>query len=493
MINCKHYTTLSTRNIAMKNKGLSIATMAMINVAAVVSLRGLAAEAEYGLASIFYYVFAAVCFLIPVSLVSAEMATGWPQKGGVFRWVGEAFNPALGFLAIWLQWIQNSIWFPIVLTFAAVSLAFMGPKESADLLLSSQKFYTLAVVLGVYWLATFVNFMGVSVAGAISKWGAILGTMIPGVILIIMGFAYAFSGGAIQMPMHENDLIPNLTNFNNLNLAVSIFLFYAGMEMSAVHIKDIDNPQRNYPRAIFVASAITVALFVLGTLALGFVIPQDQINLTQSLLVGYNNLFAYFGVPWCGQVVAFLLALGVFAGVSTWIAGPSKGVLEVGRAGYLPKWFQHTNKHGIQVNILLVQASIVTALSAMFVLLPSIQSAYQILTALTVALYLIMYILMFAAFLKLRIAQPGIARSFRARGGFFWAALGLAGCALALVLSYYPPSQIPVGDPKIWVAILLGGTLLGVAIPFVIYALRKNSWRDNGSDFEPFSYERKND
>jgi len=475
----------------MENRKLSIATLAMINVAAVVSLRGLPAEAEYGLASIFYYVFAAVCFLIPVSLASAEMATGWPQKGGVFRWVGEAFSPSLGFLAIWLQWVQNSIWFPTVLTFAAVSLAFMGPGQTADLALSSNKIYTLAIVLGVYWAATFANFMGVRVAGAISKWGAILGTMVPGVVIIVLGIGYAVSGGTIQMPINTADLIPNLTNFDNLSLAVSIFLFYAGMEMSAVHIMDIDNPQRNYPRAIFIASAITVSLFVLGTLALGFVIPQSKINLTQSLLVGYDDFFAYFGAPWLGQIMALFLAIGVFAGVSTWIAGPSKGLLAVGKAGYLPKWFQRTNSNGIQVNILLVQALIVTVLSVMFVLLPSVQAAYQILGALTVSLYLVMYILMFAAFIKLRICRPDVKRSFRAPLGYFWAGLGLLGCALALVLGYYPPAQIQIGNPATWVGILVLGTAVGVAVPFVIYALRKESWKDKDSEFEPFSYEDK--
>ena len=251
----------------MNNKGLSIFTLAMINVAAVVSLRGLPAEAEYGLSSIFYYVFAAICFLIPVSLVSAEMATGWPQKGGVFRWVGEAFSPSWGFLAIFLQWLQNSIWFPTVLTFAAVSIAFMGPDDNYDLALSSNKIYTLCIVLGVYWVATLANFLGVKVSGAISKWGSILGTLFPGAVIIFLGFGYAFTGGEIQMPLDTSDLIPNLGNFDNLSLAVSIFLFYAGMEMSSVHIKDVADPQHDYPKAIFIVVSVFRAL-TLGSVSL---------------------------------------------------------------------------------------------------------------------------------------------------------------------------------------------------------------------------------
>ena len=103
---------------------LGVFTLAMINVAAIVSLRGLPSEAVYGLSSIFYYVFAAIFFLIPTSLVAAELATGWPENGGVFRWVGEAFGARAGFLAIFLQWVESTIWFPTVLTFAAVSIAF---------------------------------------------------------------------------------------------------------------------------------------------------------------------------------------------------------------------------------------------------------------------------------------------------------------------------------------------------------------------------------
>lgn len=475
----------------MNNKGLSIFTLAMINVAAVVSLRGLPAEAEYGLSSIFYYVFAAVCFLIPVSLVSAEMATGWPQKGGVFRWVGEAFSPSWGFMAIFVQWLQNSIWFPTVLTFAAVSIAFMGPNDNYDIALSSNKLYTLFVVLGVYWAATFANFLGVKISGAISKWGTMLGTLIPGAIIIIMGFAYALNGGHIQMPLNSADLIPDLTKFDNLSLAVSIFLFYAGMEMSSVHIKDVADPQHDYPKAIFIAAIITVLLFILGTLALGFIIPQQQINLTQSLLVGYNDLFAYFDLAWMGQVMAFFLALGVFAGVSTWIGGPSKGLLAVGKAGYLPTWFQHTNENGIQVNILLIQALIVTVLSVMFVLLPSVQAAYQILSAMTVGLYLVMYIVMFAAFIKLRLSKPNVKRSFTVPFGYFFGGLGLVASLAAFVLSFFPPDQINTGSPKAWVMILIVGTAIGVLVPFVIYSLRKPEWKSADSDFEPFSYQSK--
>ncbi len=475
---------------------LSVMTLAIMNIVAVVSLRGLPAEAEYGLGSIFYYVFAAVVFLIPVSLVAAELAAAWPQKGGVYRWVGEAFGARIGFLSIWLLWIESTIWFPTVLTFAAVSLAFIGPNQTWDEAFSANKWYVLVVCLVVYWGATLINLRGMSAGAALSKWGGMIGTIIPAGILIVFGVAWLVMGRPIQMPIAAKDLLPDLTNINNLVLASSIFLFYAGMEMSAVHVKDIDNPTKNYPKAIFLASGITVAIFVLGTLAIGFVVPQSQINLTQSLLVAYDDFFKAFGLDFLSPVIAVMLAIGVLAGVSTWIAGPSKGLLAVGQSGYLPPFMQKTNKAGVQVNILLIQGVIVTVLVLLFVVLPSVQAVYQILSQLTVMLYLIMYMLMFAAGIYLRMREPNQPRPYSVPGGkvgmYIIAGVGFLGAVLAFVLSFFPPAQISVGSTTTWFALLGAGNILFVVLPFIIYALRKPSWKTATGDaeMEPFSWEK---
>ena len=159
---------------------LSVATLAIMNITAVVSLRGLPAEAVYGPSSAFYYLFAAIVFLIPTAMVAAELAAMFSDKqGGVFRWVGEAFGPRTGFLAIWLQWIESTIWYPTVLTFGAVSFAYIGMNGAADASLASNKIFTLVTVLAIYWIATFIAMKGLGWVGKISKWGGLIGTIIP--------------------------------------------------------------------------------------------------------------------------------------------------------------------------------------------------------------------------------------------------------------------------------------------------------------------------
>lgn len=472
---------------------LSVSTLAIMNITAVVSLRGLPSEAIYGPSSAFYYLFAAIVFLIPTAMVAAELAAMFSDKqGGVFRWVGEAFGPRTGFLAIWLQWIESTIWYPTVLTFGAVSFAFIGLNDASDAALASNRIFTLVTVLAIYWAATFIALKGLGWVGKISKWGGLIGTIIPAGLLIILGIIYIASGGHNHMDMSQG-FFPDLTKFDNLVLASSIFLFYAGMEMMGIHVMDVDNPSRNYPKAIIIGSLATVCIFILGTFALGFIIPAKDINLTQSLLIGFDNYFRHFHVSWAGPVIAVALMLGVLASVLTWVAGPSKGIFTVGKAGYLPPFFQKTNKAGVQRNILLVQGGIVTLLSLLFVVMPSVQSFYQILSQLTILLYLIMYMLMFAAAIVLRYKMKSAERPFRLGKGnaLMWilGATGFGGSLLAFALSFIPPGQIETGSKTVWFSVLIAGCVIVVVIPYLIYAMKKPSWRDKTSEFAPFHWE----
>lgn len=473
---------------------LGVFTLAIMNVTAVVSLRGLPAEAEYGISSAFYYLFAALVFLIPTSLVAAELAAMFKDKqGGVFRWVGEAFGKKWGFLAIWLQWIESTIWYPTVLTFGAVAIAFIGMDQSHDMALASNKLYSLVVVLLIYWTATFISLKGMGWVAKVARIGGLVGTIIPAALLVVLGIVYLATGGVPQMDFHGS-FFPDLTNMNNLVLASGIFLFYAGMEMGGIHVTDMENPAKNYPKAIFIGAAVTVLIFVLGTFALGVIIPQKDINLTQSLLIGFDKYFAYLKASWLSPVIAVALAFGVLASVLTWVSGPSKGIFAVGKAGYLPPFFQKSNENGVQRNILLVQGAIVTVLGLLFVVMPSVQSFYQILSQLTVVLYLIMYLIMFAAAIKLRYNMKDYPRPYRigkGGNGMMWivSGVGFCGSLLAFVLSFIPPGQIATGSNTVWYLVLAIGCIVMVGIPFIIYANRKESWVDKTSTFAPFHWE----
>ncbi|MFD3651782.1 amino acid permease, partial [Streptomyces cyaneofuscatus] len=127
---------------------LGVGQLALLTLVVVASLRSLPAMAVFGLGSITLYLIPAIFFLIPTALVAAELATGW--KGGVYIWVREALGNRWGFTAVWLQWIQNVVWYPTQLSFIAAALAFVFFDPS----LSNSGFFTAVVILVLYWGST---------------------------------------------------------------------------------------------------------------------------------------------------------------------------------------------------------------------------------------------------------------------------------------------------------------------------------------------------
>ena len=159
-------TTMSGRKkIVSTAKGsLTMIAMAILIVTSILSLRGLPSEAKFGVQSIFYYIFAAIVFLVPFSLVCAELASTYTRTGGLYRWVSEAFGPRWGWTAMYLEWQTIVIWFPTVLMFGAASLAYIFWPESFDQALASNKIYTLVIAMVIYWAATFNSFRGQKMA-----------------------------------------------------------------------------------------------------------------------------------------------------------------------------------------------------------------------------------------------------------------------------------------------------------------------------------------
>ena len=245
-------------------KVLSVFILAMMNVAIILSLRGLPLMAKEGLSLVFYLAFSLIIFLIPTALVSAELATGWPEEGGVFRWVTEAFGEKTGFTAIWLQWVQNIFWYPTVLAFAAGALAYLFGNPA----LFDNPVYNILVILTVYWGSTLINMRGMGAAGKLTSAGVILGTLLPGALIIILGIIWVSKGKSIEFMKEGKSIFPDLTNFSNLSLLAGIVLLFAGMEVNAVHALEVKNPKRSFPVPDLVGGLNPVAPFQIGLIQL---------------------------------------------------------------------------------------------------------------------------------------------------------------------------------------------------------------------------------
>lgn len=469
---------------------IGVFTLTMLCVATVMSLRGLPLMASEGLTMFFYILFSAFFFLVPVSLVCAELATGWPTTGGIYRWVKEAFGEGAGFVAVWLQWSANVVWYPTILTFAAGSLAYLFLDKS----LASNKYFTVAIILCCYWISTFINLRGLSLAGKVTSIGVILGTIVPGIFIIALGAVWIIMGKPIQLLSHgvagAASFVPDFTKFDTIStLAVIVFLF-SGMEVGAVHVTEINNPRRNYPKAVFSAMFLIIVIYAVASFAVSSVMPLEAIrrDLNSGLMQSFHDLFVNFHLEWFLPVMGLFIAFGALACVVAWVAGPSKALLAAAIDGNIPPFLKKRNKNGIAVNILIIQGIAVSLLSLLFLVMPSVSSAYFILAMLTAAPYMIMYGMLYVAVIKLRYSQPNVPRSYRVPGGklgiWIISGGGLLALTFAFVLEFFPPKQLPVGGPVFYVSFLGGLTLLFIVAPFIILAFKRASWRRDESTSE---------
>ncbi|WP_035074721.1 amino acid permease [Maridesulfovibrio zosterae] len=462
---------MASKQIKHDKHKLSVFTLMMINVAAILSLRVLPGLAEYGWSLFFYLTLGSVCFFIPSALVSAELASGWDAEGGVYLWVKEAFGPKWGFVAIFMQWVENLPWFPAVLSFGASAIAYIFNPALAE-----NKIFIVAVIQLSLWVATFLNFRDMKLSAFFSSSGAITGTIIPGLLIIILGIVHILSGKPLEINFSTAALMPEINSLEQLMLLAAMLISFTGMEMSAVHVNDVRKPAINYPRAIFAACVIIISLSTLGSLAIAMVVPADDVSLSAGVCQAFDKLFQIHHLPFMTPIICFLMAYGALTMVITWMVGPSKGIREVAKEGYLPEWWQKSNKYGIPTNILIIQSGLSAVVSCVILFMPNVSSAFMLMSALAVQLYLIMYLLMFAAAIKLRYSHSEVKRGYTIPGGKagIWLVSGIAiiTCVFVFIFGFIPPQAVQnngIVSILSYIGFLLTGVITFTIVPLYFY------------------------
>ena len=387
---------------------ISWAALAMMTTSSVASLRSAPTMAVYGLAAVFLYLVPALVFLLPTSLVSAELASGW--NGGIYKWVSEGISKPMGFLAVWCQFAMTIFYYPTLLGFVASTLAYVINPA-----LANNGVWTALIIVVVYWTGVWVSSRGTKGIAGLASGGLIIGTLIPGIVLVTLGVIYLGQGNPSAAPMDAAHILPEWAGLASLVLIVNNFLSYSGMEMNAVHVSSLRNPPKEFPKAMFTAMALVLAIFILPALAISWFVPSEELSLTAGIMQAFEAVFAQFGIEWLTPIVGIMLVAASLGGMLTWLAGPSKGLLLISRQeGYLPPFLQRLNKNGVQQNILVTQGVVTTFIALGYALIPSVSSAYWIFSVITTQVYLIMYLLMFVAAVRLRRSHPDHPRGFRA-------------------------------------------------------------------------------
>jgi len=251
--------------------------------------------------------------------------------------------------------------------------------------------------------------------------------------------------------------------------------------MAGFHAKEMRNPARDYPRAILIATVLIVSLSILATLAIAFVVPQAKLSLVAGLMQAFAAFFGAIGAGgWATKVMALLVGLGTLALISTWLLGPAKGLYATEQAGDLIPPLEHVNKRHVPVAILVFEAILSSLFALLFLFVPSINTGYWMLTALTTQLVLLMYMQVFASAIRLRYAEPNTDRPYRVPGGrvgmWIVGGIGLIGCLFGFVMGFIPPTGVEHWPTPIYVGAMVFGIVITSTPPFIVEKIKKRSW-----------------
>ena len=436
-----------TKKIAGLITSLTLWDVVAMNIVAIVGLRWISRSARLGAPAVTLWLLAFALFFIPLAAVLSDLSRKYPEQGGIYAWARRAFGPLHGFICGWCMWVNNLFYFPSLLLFAAANaLIPFGADALAD-----NRFYSVVFVLGFLWATTFLNILGFSAGKWLQHVGSVA-TWIPAAILIGCGaIALASFGSATSFAPSE--LMPRDATWESLALWSSLCFAFSGFEIASMVGQEVHDPRRTIPRAIVISGIAITAIYILSSASILVAVPAGEMAERSGIADAVEVVTTRLGFAGIGAFIALLLVVGSIGGTSSWIAGAARVPFAAGVDAAMPAAFARLHeRYRTPYVALIVQAIAASALFLASVFLSvgggetTVQEAYDIMVNLTILIYFLPYLYLFAAFLRLRSMDAGMSGDTvavtlpgGAAGAWLIAGCGLMATLIAMALVFIPP------------------------------------------------------
>ena len=269
----------------------------------------------------------------------------------------------------------------------------------------------------------------------------LLGVILPIVVLLVSAAIWVFKGLPTHFTLHHGlDLGSASSNMSALMVIITSFL---GIEITSVHINRVANPKRTFTIAILVASVLIVALMFVGSIAMAMMIPADHLSLYNGLAQTFQVILGQFGLGYMGPAILCMVVLGSIGALISWTISPAIGMGQAAKNGYMPKALGKFNRNGVPTAILLIQGVIITAFCFAITLFKNMNDFYWYLISLSTAIYLLMYMAMFMAGIKLRKQSNTNGTLLKSNTLFYLISIaGLIGVVATFIIGFIPSSQV---------------------------------------------------
>ena len=452
-------------------KSLGLRDVVLMNIVAVVGMRWIARGARTGPASVTLWILAWIAFFVPLALAVAALARKYPDQGGVYAWVRRAYGGGHGFICGWCLWVNNLFYFPSLLLFGAANLAAMGGAAWQPL--GESRWYSVLFVLVGIWIAAGINIIGLRWGKWLQNAGS-LGVWIPAGLLIGCGLLALTRFGSAT-PFTAAALVPRGALLDTVSLWSAMCFAFSGFEITSLIGQEIKDPERTIPRGVFIAGAVTTLVYIAGSTSVLFAVPVSSLKELSGITDAVQLVGARVGLTGLGALTGGLLTINALAGTASWTAGAARVPFAAGVDAAMPAAFARLHPRYRTPHVALIIQSLAASaifLASVFFTVAgkstSIQEAYDILVNLTILIYFIPYLYLFAAQVRLLPDAPR------------WpAVLGFAATAISLALTFLPPPGANALTYEVNL-IVQAAVMLGVGVGLYLWSKRTRT-RDRQS------------
>ncbi len=448
-------------------KAMGLTDVVLMNVVAIVGMRWIARGARAGPASVTLWVLAWIAFCVPLAAAVAELSSRYPEQGGVYVWVRRAFGGGHAFVCGWCLWVNNLFYFPSVLLFGAANFAAMGGARWQGWA-GSRLFVVFFVLLGI-WIAALVSIIGLRTGKWLQNAGT-AGVWIPAALLIGCGAAAAFRYGSAT-PFTASTMMPRGELLDTVSLWSAMCFAFSGFEITSFIGQEIRRAERTIPLGILIAGIATTIIYIAGSASVLAAVPFQSLKELSGITDAVQLVTGRVGITGIGALTGALLTLNALAGTASWTAGAARVPFAAGVHAALPPAFARLHPRFRTPYVTLIVQSLAASLifiASLFVAgrNTSIQDAYDILVNLTILIYFVPYLYLFAALVRLRREPlPPSGGALLIPGGRAGisavAVIGFCATLIAIALTFVPPpgSKVAVYEGNL---IVQGAAMLGL-------------------------------
>jgi amino acid transporter len=417
----------------------------------------LGASASIGTSTIAWYIITLVLFFIPYGLITAELGSTYPEQGGIYVWIRRAFGEKWAARTTWYYWINVALWMPSVyVLFAGVFAQLFFPDLSL--------LWIIIIGIIMTWITVLVGIITLEAGKWVPNLGAILKALII-LVLGIGGIAFAVRNG-VANDMSFKAMLP--TWDAGLAFLPVIVYNFLGFELMSGAGEEMKNPGRDIPKAIITSGVLIAFLYLFATVGMLLALPLEELGLVSGIV---DTLKAVLGNSTLANIAVIILGIGAlytfFANMVTWTMGANRTAAQAAEEGTLPGVFGRLHP----VNKTPVGAYIITGIVSTLVVIVygflagSNEDLFWTLFAFSSIVFLLPYLMLFPAFLKLRKSDPDAKRPYKFPGGKTFAWIMSIICILFIIQAVVFFVWVP-GEPIDWS--FATPILIGVVVTLII-------------------------